>query len=647
MEKKLFFRLFLIILPILILVFLELILRLFDLNSPPPLFVENRVNGKVVNQLNQNFAHRYFDPNKVPVPGLYPETIEQDKGVNTVRIFALGGSTTEGFPFGFQVPYPAQLKYLLVEKFPQLKIEMVNAGISAINSFSVLDMLPEIIEQSPDMILIYMGHNEFYGAYGSGSTLSIGNSGSIIRFYLKIQKFHLVQLIKKIISQILTPAQQEGKRKTLMEQVIADYSIEFRSDKYQHTVKNFQDNLEMILEQCSTAGIPVFISNLISNIRDMPPFASKMPEDLIIQVRQKYDRSIQSGERLYKSGRYSESLEELNTAFQIDSSSAALWYKIGRNYLTLGNLRLAEKYLYGAKERDLIRFRASEEINALIEKVAKKYDCNLVDMHKTFRNYSRQQLIGNEILCDHLHPDLNGYYLMALAFYNSIENANLMPDGPNTDFMTPDHSYATTAIDWNIGLIRANYIMSNPPFQRIIDIQYRGDSTVYNMAHDYVMGTKTWIETHYAMADIYLRRGAYEEARAEFEAVKMFYPHIADTYIKMANVYKKEKRLALAEICYQQALERSAPTGMLYYQLALMQFEQTKLTQAMENMQLALNSKELDKKHRTLARYSMAGFLYEMKKWEEAITILEELVVEEPQFQSAQIFLKKIRSEQK
>jgi hypothetical protein len=43
----------------------------------------------------------------------------------------------------------------------------------------------------------------------------------------------------------------------------------------------------------------------------------------------------------------------------------------------------------------------------------------------------------------------------------------------------------------------------------------------------------------------------------------------------------------------------------------------------------------------------MAGFLYEMKKWEEAITILEELVVEEPQFQSAQIFLKKIRSEQK
>jgi len=36
--------------------------------------------------------------------------------------------------------------------------------MAAINSYALLDMVDEVIQQSPDAVLIYTGHNEYYGA---------------------------------------------------------------------------------------------------------------------------------------------------------------------------------------------------------------------------------------------------------------------------------------------------------------------------------------------------------------------------------------------------------------------------------------------------------------------------------------------------
>ncbi|MCI0618577.1 hypothetical protein L0244_36835, partial [bacterium] len=64
---------------------------------------------------------------------------------STFRIFCLGGSTTAEFPFDCQVPFPTQLRYLLSQTHPQYQIEVINVGISAVNSFTVVDLLPDIL----------------------------------------------------------------------------------------------------------------------------------------------------------------------------------------------------------------------------------------------------------------------------------------------------------------------------------------------------------------------------------------------------------------------------------------------------------------------------------------------------------------------
>jgi len=49
--------------------------------------------------------------------------------------------------------------------------------------------MPGILEQRPDLILIYAGHNEYYGALGVGSMENLGTSRTIVNFVISLEKF--------------------------------------------------------------------------------------------------------------------------------------------------------------------------------------------------------------------------------------------------------------------------------------------------------------------------------------------------------------------------------------------------------------------------------------------------------------------------
>ena len=93
-NKKIIFNIFLICIPFLFFIFLEFLLRVFDIYSPIHLFTKK--DNKFY-QINFNIGERYFDKNKYPVPNIYPQTFLIQKPKDVFRIFCLGGSTTAGF----------------------------------------------------------------------------------------------------------------------------------------------------------------------------------------------------------------------------------------------------------------------------------------------------------------------------------------------------------------------------------------------------------------------------------------------------------------------------------------------------------------------------------------------------------------------
>src|SRR5579859_3968163 len=78
------------------------------------------------------------------------------------------------------------------------KIEIINVSLTAVNSYTVLGFAREVVKQEPDAVLIYTGHNEFYGALGVASTSRLGSTPWLINTLLWLRQWRLFQLLTRI-----------------------------------------------------------------------------------------------------------------------------------------------------------------------------------------------------------------------------------------------------------------------------------------------------------------------------------------------------------------------------------------------------------------------------------------------------------------
>ncbi len=92
------------------------------------------------------------------------------------------------------------VKDRLVTLFPDRNFEVVNLGMTAVNSYTMLDFTREILEYELDLILIYCGHNEFYGALGIASAEHLGRSRWLVKTHLNLQKLKTFWLVRATIA---------------------------------------------------------------------------------------------------------------------------------------------------------------------------------------------------------------------------------------------------------------------------------------------------------------------------------------------------------------------------------------------------------------------------------------------------------------
>lgn len=82
-------------------------------------------------------------------------------GPGQLRILCVGDSFTFGVGAGFQNSYPAQLQRSIREKYPALKVEIVNKGEPGANSSEVAAQLSGYLKQfRPQIVLCCIGRND-------------------------------------------------------------------------------------------------------------------------------------------------------------------------------------------------------------------------------------------------------------------------------------------------------------------------------------------------------------------------------------------------------------------------------------------------------------------------------------------------------
>ena len=153
-QRTRLFRLIMISIPILFFVLLELVLRVVGYGHSYPLFITTPDSDNYV-LARPDIIKRYFADN-VPKPSVTMEAnlFLKNKPDNGLRIFVQGGSTAAGFPYGLGASPAGMLDQRLKQTFPDKHVEVINTAMSAVNSFTLLDFVDEIIAQQPDAVLI-------------------------------------------------------------------------------------------------------------------------------------------------------------------------------------------------------------------------------------------------------------------------------------------------------------------------------------------------------------------------------------------------------------------------------------------------------------------------------------------------------------
>lgn len=528
-KRKVYFRLLSIVFSFVLLVFIELILRLFSVGDNLNLFInhpdQEYAEYKMVNPI---VGKKYFQKLEYTRPA--NDIFLKKKPEGCIRIFAMGSSTVYGFPYGHNLMYTRILHQMLEDSYPNKKIEVVNTAITAINTYTFADYIDEILDYEPDAILFYEGHNEFYGAFGIGSNETMSRNKSIIRLHLKLMDLRIYQVLRKAINGITAKigadktAQNRG---TLMKRIVSNKEILYNSDDYKTALNYFSDNLTTIIEKANKKQVPIFISELVSNVKDLPPF-----------------NSIAS--------------DNLEAAIDV--------YNKAQKALADSNYALAEELFVKAKDLDCIRFRASEDINDIIRELAKKYDVPLVPMLKYFKEKSEFGIIGNKLLTEHVHPNSMGYFIMANAYYQSLVNSQVFSGKPEPYNIKPLESYIRnygyTELDVLAGFHKVQLLKHYWPFVKDFNntkdykIYYKPKSIIDSLAFQTVKYENVELgTTHLDLAKKFEAQNDFFNAFREYETVLRMNPYIAVNYRDAANCLLQLSDLPLALKYYEKSLQ--------------------------------------------------------------------------------------------
>jgi lysophospholipase L1-like esterase len=545
-KKRLFlFYALALALPLLFFVALEMGLRYFDYGHPHELFVEasDRYGDEPYRVANEEVARRYFGRSGY-APSPRAELFRLHKPKNGYRIFVLGESTTAGWPYPTNAMFSRILEQRLSDVFPDRYIEVVNIGIAALNSFALTDFVDEVLAQQPDAILIYVGHNEFYGALGAASSVSVGRTRVLVKLYMTLSQYKTVALLRDAIDfgkGLLTASNPDSRDTTLMERLIGDRHVEYGGEIFQAAKDNYAANLREIFAKSKAANVPIMISEVVSNVRDQPPFAS------VENATQPAANSV-----------YAQA-QQLEHEGKFDEARAAY---------------------YRAKDLDGVPFRAPEAINEAIHQVATEFNVPVVPMKSYFEAASPNGIIGANLMLEHLHPNIDGYFLMSDAFFDSMKRYGFIAPFWKAGRIPAwfyRQSWPITELDRAIGEMQILNLTDHPPFapkkagaQTMIGFVPQGK--VQELALQAFRDEKSYQTVHIELAKFYEAQGQPDRGFREYEAMMAAEPHNIGVYIKaiesllQRNDHEKAMPLLQASLQIKNTSFANKWIGMIYLQ---------------------------------------------------------------------------------
>ncbi len=556
--RRFLFTLIAVLFPFCLLILLELILRITGYGDDYPLFKEDLRNPEFIT-INNEIARRYF-LNPEAAPNVSSQSFRKEKNERTFRIVVQGASTALGVPYMHGGAFPAMLEQRLRMTCPDKEIEVINTAITAVNTYTLLDLADEITEIEPDAVLIYTGQNEYYGALGVGSTQQFSSMQGLVYLYMVFDDLRLFSLIKDLQTGI---ARKKSKGallspdKTLMERMVSEQSIPYGSKIYFAGIRQFERNIGKLIKIYNRKNIPVLISTTVSNLRDMRPFISSGTQ---VVLEKDTKPVIYSGTNIVPelNPENKDEKEGIMRLIEEEQDNAGAHYRAGQLFYADQEYKQAEIMFRRAKDLDLLRFRAPEAFNEILRENSDKWDFILVDVDSVFSFHSEHGIIGNNLITEHVHPNARGYFIMADAFYSELADHKILESDNRIPFAVAYNQMPVTHVDSVYAQLGLTVLTNSWPFRNDkFDRNLLGKLFILHSYPD-TLALKvfreemTWTQAMNELYRYYLVNNLYDDALRVTEAMKIEYRYSGIPYNMSARIYGLQQQTgkAISELKY-------------------------------------------------------------------------------------------------
>lgn len=446
-----------VLVPLLVLALIEGVLRGAGYGYPVTLFVKKSDHGTPVYVANPHAARRYFPRAVARAP--LPEFFTFRKAPGSLRVFVFGESAVVGECYQ-DVSFARMLEVLLQHALPGRTVEVINAGITAVNSWAILPFVRECVQYEPDVFVLYVGNNEVIGPYGPGVAGLAAGSRTLIaaRQWLSTLKlYQLAQALGETVS-----ARRKAPHWRGME-LFTGHTWHPADPRVLRTWRQLIVNLAQMRAAAQQFGIPVLICTLAANLQDCPSFASLPDPALSPARRDECARGTQHGWELLARGTYTAARAAFSNALAADPWYADAWYGYACACQALDDTNTALSAYAGACAADALQFRPPAYVNADI-RAAFPDDC--ADVEQACAAASPSGVAGTPLLYDHVHFSVQGNYLAASTIYAAV--AHVVGAEPK-NVMSLDalrHALAFTAFDERAALRTQRDFLRQPVFAR-------------------------------------------------------------------------------------------------------------------------------------------------------------------------------------
>ncbi|MBL8809687.1 MAG: hypothetical protein JNM43_05875 [Planctomycetaceae bacterium] len=423
------FRLAAIVCALLPFVFLEIVCRVAgwgaeDLHRDPfvgfaatrPLFELS--NDRATMQIAQS-RRGFFKPDSFAV----------QKAPDEFRIFVVGGSTVQGSPFSTETSFPAFTALALNAISSDKTWKTVNCGGVSYASYRIAPILEECLQYEPDLIIFCEGHNEFLEDVSYVGRKQTSNL--IAPLYSAASKLQSFRAIESLMAHSGSSDSGQpilnGEVTTRLDQA-EGLSAYHRDDAHASMVaEHYRANLIRMCRMCRQANVPLLVIRPSANLADCPPFKSEFSAELSEAERNRIADLLHQSRQFLSEQKWDDAQRCLNDAVTQDPRYALSWYELGQWHRSRGNSADALRCFQRAVDEDVCPLRMTTPLVRVMREVTSAEQVPLLDAHELLATLSPQQLPGDFLLVDHVHPSFRGHEEIAVAIAKWMQQTGLAP----------------------------------------------------------------------------------------------------------------------------------------------------------------------------------------------------------------------------